>query len=60
MIGSPSLPVILNCSGCLLALIVGTAYRLTNLLATTAGLGFLPKRLPRWLYDANSSKPRHP
>jgi hypothetical protein len=59
MISSPSLPVIFTCSGCLLALIVGTAYRLTNLLAATARLGFLPKGMTRWLYgvkNANTTK----
>jgi len=59
MLSSPSLPVILTCSGCLLALIVGTVFRLTMFLGYTARLGFLPKGLTRWLYDANSSKPRH-
>jgi hypothetical protein len=53
----PSLPVIFTCSGCLLALIVGTVYRVTNLLAATARLGFLPKGLTRWLYDVKNTNP---
>jgi hypothetical protein len=56
MVSSPSLPVILTCSGCLLALIDGTAYRLTNLLGATARLGFLPKGITRWLYGMNPAK----
>jgi hypothetical protein len=55
MISSPSLPVIFTCSGCLLALIVGTAYRLTNLMAATARVGFLPKGLTRWLYGVKNT-----
>jgi hypothetical protein len=55
MISSPSLPVIFTCSGCLLALTVGTAYRLTNLLGATARLGFLPKGLTRWLYGVKNT-----
>jgi hypothetical protein len=51
MISLPSLPVILTCSGCFLAFVVGTAFRLTNFLGYTARLGFLPKRITRWLYD---------
>jgi hypothetical protein len=57
MISSPSLPVILTCSGCLLALIVGTVYRLTMFLGYTARLGFLPKGLTRWLYDVKNTNP---
>jgi hypothetical protein len=56
MINLPSLPVILTCSGCLLAFVIGTAFRLTNLLAFTARLGFLPKGLTRWLYGLNNAK----
>lgn len=54
MIHLPSLPVIATCSGCLLALIVGTVYRLTNALGHTARLGFLPKGLTRWLLDSKN------
>jgi hypothetical protein len=54
-----SLPVILTCSGCVLAFVLGTAFRVTNLLGGTACLGFLPKGLTRWLYGENQSpKPR--
>ena len=56
MISSPSLPVIFTCSGCLLALIVGTAFRVTNLFGAIARLGFLPKGLTRWLYDMKDIK----
>ena len=50
MSSSPSLPVILTCSGCLLALAVGLLFRATTFLGHTARLGFLPKGLTRWLY----------
>jgi hypothetical protein len=43
MISSRSLPVIVTCSGCLLALAFGLAYRTTTVLASAARLGFLPK-----------------
>ena len=56
MISSPSLPVILTCSGCLLALIVGIIFRLTMFLGYTARLGFLPKGLTRWLLDLKDTK----
>jgi hypothetical protein len=56
MVNLPSLPVVLTCSGCLLALVVGTAFRLTNALGGMARLGFLPKSLTRWLYGLNSVK----
>lgn len=59
MRNTASLLVILTCSGCVLAFLLGTAFRVTNLLGGTARLGFLPKGLTRWLYDANQdSKPR--
>lgn len=51
MISSPSLPVIVTCSGCLLALVVGLVFRATTFLGYTARLGFLPKGLTRWLLD---------
>jgi hypothetical protein len=51
MIHLPSLPLIATCSGCLLAFVAGTVYRLTNALGHTARLGFLPKGLTRWLLD---------
>jgi hypothetical protein len=60
MTSSPSLPVIITCSGCLLALVVGLVFRTSTLLGGMARLGFLPKGLTRWLLDANSTKPRHP
>jgi hypothetical protein len=50
MLSLPSASSIAVCSGCALALIVGTAFRLTNFLGGTARLGFLPKGLTRWLY----------
>jgi len=50
MIGSLSLSVIITCSGCLLALVVGLVFRATTFLGYTARLGFLPKGLTRWLY----------
>jgi len=56
MINSPSLPVIITCSGCLLALVFGLAYRTTTVLASAARLGFLPKGLTRWLYDVKDTK----
>jgi hypothetical protein len=55
MISSPSLPVIFTCLGCLLALIVGTAFRVTNFLGGVARFGFLPKGLTRWLYDVKDT-----
>lgn len=48
-----SIPVILTCSGCVLAFVVGTAFRLTNALGGTARLGFLPKGMTRWLLGSN-------
>jgi hypothetical protein len=59
MISSPSLPVILTCSGCLLALVVGLVFRATTFLGYTARLGFLPKGLTRWLYDVKDPKSTH-
>jgi hypothetical protein len=53
---SPSLPVIFTCSGCLLALIVGSVYRLTMFLGGMARFGFMPKGLTRWLYDVKEIK----
>jgi hypothetical protein len=50
MSNSPSLSVILTCSGCLLALAVGLLFRATTFLGYTARLGFLSKGLPRCLY----------
>jgi hypothetical protein len=59
MLNTLPLPVILTCSGCVLAFVLGTAFRVTNSLGGTARLGFLPKRLTRWLNGINqSSKPR--
>jgi len=55
MLKTVSLPVILTCSGCLLALVVGVAFRATTFLGHTARLGFLPKGLTRWLYGMNQS-----
>jgi hypothetical protein len=55
MVNLPTLPVILTCSGCLLALLVGVAFRATTFLGFTARLGFLPKGLTRWLYGMNQS-----
>ena len=55
MISSPSLPVIVTCSGCLLALVFGLAFRTTTVLASAARLGFLPKGLTRWLYDVKDT-----
>jgi hypothetical protein len=55
MISSPSLPVILTCSGCLLALVFGLVFRTTTVLASAARLGFLPKGLTRWLYDVKDT-----
>jgi hypothetical protein len=57
MISSSSLPVILTCSGCLLALVVGLVFRATTLLGYSARLGFLPKGLTRWLYDVKNTNP---
>jgi hypothetical protein len=51
MISSSSLPVIITCSGCLLALVFGFVFRTTTVLASAARLGFLPKGPTRWLYD---------
>jgi len=59
MISSPSLPVIITCSGCLLALVVGLAFRATTFLGYTAQLGFLPKGLTRWLYDVKDPESTH-
>lgn len=56
MSSSPSLSVILTCSGCLLALAVGLIFRATTFLGHTARLGFLPKGLTRWLYDVKDTK----
>lgn len=56
MTGSPSLPVILTCSGCVLALVVGLVFRATTFLGYTARLGFLPKGLTRWLLDLKDTK----
>jgi hypothetical protein len=56
MISSPALPVIITCSGCLLALVVGPVFRATTFLGYTARLGFLPKGLTRWLLDLKDSK----
>ena len=50
MVSSPSLPVILTCSGGLLTLVLGLLFRATTFLGYTARLGFLPKGLTRWLY----------
>jgi hypothetical protein len=50
MVSSPSLPVILTCSGGLLALVLGLVFRATTFLGYTARLGFLPKGLTRWLH----------
>jgi hypothetical protein len=55
MVNLPSLPVILTCSGCLLALVVGLAFRATTFLGYTARLGFLPKGLTRWLYGVKNT-----
>jgi hypothetical protein len=55
MLTFPSVPTVVACSGCLLAVIVGTAFRFTNFLGGTARLGFLPKGLTRWLLDTRSS-----
>ncbi len=55
MISSPSLPVIITCSGCLLALVVGLIFRTTTVLGGMARLGFLPKGLTRWLYDVKDT-----
>jgi len=55
MISSPSLPVIITCSGCLLAVIVGSVNRLTMFLGYTARLGFLPEGLTRWLYGVKNT-----
>ena len=55
MISSPSLPAIITCSGCFLALVFGLAFRTTTVLASAARLGFLPKGLTRWLYDAKDT-----
>jgi hypothetical protein len=55
MISSPSLPVIVTCSGCLLALVVGLVFRATTFVGYTARLGFLPKGLTRWLYDVKDT-----
>ena len=55
MLSSPSLPVIVTCSGCLLALVVGLVFRATTFLGYTARLGFLPKGLTRWLYDVKDT-----
>lgn len=56
MLSSPSLPVIVTYSGCLLlALVVGLAFRATTFLGYTARLGFLPKGLTRSLYDVNDT-----
>jgi hypothetical protein len=54
MLTFPSVPTIVACSGCALALIVGVAFRFTNALGQTARLGFLPKSLTRWLLDTRS------
>jgi hypothetical protein len=56
MIILPSLPVVLTCSACLLALVVGTAFRITNFLGGMARFGFLPSNLARWLYGLNRAK----
>lgn len=56
MISSPSLPLILTCSGCLLALVVGLMFRATNFLGGMARFGFLPKGMTRWLYDVKDPK----
>jgi hypothetical protein len=56
MFNLPSLPVVLTCSGCLLALVVGNAFRITNFLGGMARFGFLPKSLTRWLYGLNHAK----
>jgi hypothetical protein len=55
MTSSSSLPAILTCSGCLLALVVGLIFRTTTLLGGMARLGFLPKGLTRWLYDVKDA-----
>jgi hypothetical protein len=57
MISLPSLPVIITCSGCLLALVVGVIFRTTTFLGYTARLGFLPKGLTRWLYGVKNTNP---
>ena len=55
MSSSPSLSVILTCSGCLLGLAVGLLFRATTFLGHTARLGFLPKGLTRWLYGVKKT-----
>ena len=56
MISSPSLPVIVTCSGCcLLALVFGLAFRTTTVLGSAARLGFLHKGPTRWLYDVKDT-----
>jgi hypothetical protein len=52
----PSLPVIFTSLGCLLALVVGTAFRLTLVLQGSAEAKFLPNSLRQWLYDLNHAK----
>jgi len=56
MVKLPQLPVILTCLGCLLAVLVGTAFRVTLLLQGSSEAKFLPKSLRRWLYDMNHAK----
>jgi len=52
----PPLPVILTCLGCILAVIVGTAFRVSGLMQGSAEAKLLPKSPRRWLYGMNHAK----
>jgi hypothetical protein len=58
MVKLPLLPVIFICSGCFLAIIIGTAFRVPLLLLGFSRAGLLPNGLSRWLYGMNyANKP---
>ncbi len=52
----PPLPVILTCLGCLLAVLVGTAFRVSLLMQGSAEAKLLPESLRRWLYGMKHAK----
>jgi hypothetical protein len=56
MIELPPAPYILTCLGCLLAILIGAAFRLSLLMQGSAEAEVLPKSLRRWLYGISHSK----
>ncbi len=46
----------LLCLGCVVAIIIGTAFRFVMLSQGLAEVKLLPKSWRRWLYDINHSK----